>query len=416
MAWSSPNLVMWSFLISLPQLLAIHKFPSLTGNMSASLFKLQHLQYLDLSYNHFSGNQIPSFIANLSKLRHLNLTSTLLTGEIPPQLGNLSNLQILDPKYNHLSIKNFDWISHLSSLRYLDLKFTNLREARDWMQTVNKLPQLTTLGLRGCYLPDITPPSLSSVNSSTSLAVLVLAYNNLSVSIHQWLFNFSSSLIHLDLMGNHLKVSMPKAFGDLIALEYLDLSYNMPEGEIPMYVGNMTYLRHLDLDKNKLEGEIPKYIWNSCTLRTLSMVSNNIIGQLPIQFTPSSSSECADYPLEHVLLGNNRIMGSLPNLTMFPNLKTLSVAANQLNGSVPESIGQLKQLEILDISGNSLEGVISEAHFSKLSKLFQLDLSSNSVTWNISPNRVPPFQLYEIISLGSCKLSPQFPKWLQTHS
>lgn len=175
----------------------------------------------------------------------------------------------------------------------------------------------------------------------------------------------------------------------------------------------MTYLRHLDIDNNKLEGEIPKSIWNSCALRTLSMVSNNLSGQLPDQLIPSSPSKCADYPLEYVLLDNNRIARSLPNLTSFPNLKILSVAANQLNGSVPESIGQLKLLEMSDISGNSLEGVISEAHFSKFSKLLHLDSSSNSLTWNISPNWVPPFQLYKIL-LGSCKLGPQFPKWLQT--
>ncbi|KAL6289283.1 hypothetical protein ACE6H2_006793 [Prunus campanulata] len=73
----------------------------------------------------------------------------------------------------------------------------------------------------------------------------------------------------------------------------------------------------------------------------------------------------------------------------------------------------MSQLRNIDFSMNSLEGVVSETHFSKLSRLKYLDLSSNSLVLNFHSDWVPPFQLYYIV-LGSCKMGPHFPKWLQT--
>ena len=65
------------------------------------------------------------------------------------------------------------------------------------------------------------------------------------------------------------------------------------------------------------------------------------------------------------------------------------------------------------LQDNSLEGVISDTHFSKLTKLKSLYLSNNLLIFNFSSDWVPPFQLNEIY-LRFCQLGPRFPKWLQT--
>jgi hypothetical protein len=69
----------------------------------------------------------------------------------------------------------------------------------------------------------------------------------------------------------------------------------------------------------------------------------------------------------------------------------------------------------LYLSGNSFEGVVSESHFTNLSKLVSLDLSDNSLTVEVSDDWVAPFQLEEL-DLLSCNLNSRFPNWLQTQN
>ena len=91
----------------------------------------------------------------------------------------------------------------------------------------------------------------------------------------------------------------------------------------------------------------------------------------------------------------------------------LDFSSNLIARIVPKSVGQLSQLAKLDISNNSLQGVISEAHFSKLSKLTDLGLSFNQLHLNVSSSWIPPFKLKEIRH-RSFNLGPQFPEWLTT--
>ncbi|CAL2241783.1 unnamed protein product [Prunus armeniaca] len=279
------------------------QYLGLQGKISPKLIELQHLEYLDLSWNNFNGSQIPDFIGSLSNLRYLDLSYANFGGLIPYQLGNLRNLHHLDIRYQSdfpiqdddfpfmysgsIYAKNLYWLPNLSRLKYLDLTFVNLSDVVGWLEAVNMLPKLTNLTLRRCNLP---PPVISSVS----------------------LLNSSKSLVHVDLYNNSLNSSI-----------------------FQLLPGTHTNLVYLELSENKLSGRIP------------------------------------------------------------------------------ESIGQMSNLEYIGLRMNSFEGVISETHFSKLPKLWFLDLSSNSLVLNFSFDWVPPFQLRQI-RLGSCKMGPYFPKWLRT--
>ncbi|XP_031262534.1 receptor-like protein EIX2 [Pistacia vera] len=321
-----------------------------------------HVEGLDLSdYNNFGESPIPEFIGSLSKLSYLSLSYAQFAGPIPHQLGNLSSLQFLDLSGNDnlFSVGNLDWLSHLSSLRYLNLSVIDLSKSNGWFQVVKKLPFLTDLKLNGCNLPPISPSSPSDdVNSTTFLASLDLSHNNIGSAIYSWLFNISSNLVDLVLDSNHLQGLLPDAFGHMISLSRFSLKSNDLEGVIPKSLGSMSSLLTLDLSSNKF-------------------------------------------------------IGSVPEFTRFSPLKDLRLGENHLNGTITKSIGHMSELERLDLHGNSLQGVIYEDFFLNLTKLKDLDLSHNSLALEFSNDWVPPFHLSSAL-LASCKMGPHFPKWLRT--
>ncbi|KAI8030062.1 Receptor-like protein EIX2 [Camellia lanceoleosa] len=189
----------------------------LSGKISPSLFELQHLKYLDLNGNNFHDD--------ITKLR------------------NLSKLQYLNLGYNYdLKCENLVWLSHLSLLSHLDLSCVNLSKAVDWVQSINNLPLLQEVRLFACILPDITTHPSLPFNSSVSLFMLDLSYNDISSSICGWLFNFSSSLVDVDLSSNQLKGLIPDSFGGMISLTNLCLSFNHLEGGLPKSFANVSHI------------------------------------------------------------------------------------------------------------------------------------------------------------------------------
>ncbi|XVF03767.1 hypothetical protein REPUB_Repub05bG0021500 [Reevesia pubescens] len=324
---------------------------SLAGTISPSLLKLQHLNYLDLSRIDFNGSRIPEFIGSLKNLRYLDLSFGNFRGPIPSQLGNLSMLETLYLRVDIgsrnviFSPGNLEWLSHLSSLKNLDLSFANLSKASDWSKVVNQLPFLTKLVLSDCDLPSVSSSSLSLINSSTSLTVLYLSGNNLTSSaIYPWLFNVSSNLATLGLSRNQLKGPIPESFGNM------------------------------------------------------------------------NTSLCKAYLLEELRLADNQLKGSsvLNEIAKLSSLTELDLGYNLLNGTISQSIGQLSNLEVLRLAGNSFHNVvISEAHFANLTNLEWLDLSYTSLTLKFNSSWIPPVRKLSCLQLCSCKLRPRFPKWLR---
>nr|KYP56874.1 Brassinosteroid LRR receptor kinase [Cajanus cajan] len=117
-------------------------------------------------------------------------------------------------------------------------------------------------------------------------------------------------------------------------------------------------------------------------------------------------------------LANNKLNGEISS---FENsswcnqhiFQSLDLSSNQITGVLPKSIGLLSELEFLDLEGNYLEGEVNESHLSNFSKLEYLYLSGNSLSLKFVPSWVPPFQL-KYLGLRSCKSGPSFPSWLQT--
>ncbi|XP_009385814.3 receptor-like protein EIX1 isoform X1 [Musa acuminata AAA Group] len=326
--------------------------------MNSSLLALSHLKHLDLSVNDFRRIRIPEFIGSFKKLRYLNLSSTYFMGGIPARLGNLSSLYVLDlsDALDFTSLDNLDWLSHLTSLKNLDLSWLKLTGAPDWFSSVNMLPSLQVLSMSYVGL-DTIPASVVHVNFTSSLTVLDLSFNNFNSILPKWLGNISS-------------------------LTHLDLHYSGFYGVIPDTIGDLGSLTFLDLGGNQLEGIVPKSMVDLRRLKELHMPSNQLTGNLG---------------------------GWLEQMT---NLIILDLRSNLFNGSMPSSFGKFSNLTELNLAGNSVGGVLSEVHFENLTRLRLLDLYGNSITISIGQSWVPPFQL-RYVDLTKCQLGPQFPEWLQ---
>ncbi|KAK9937224.1 hypothetical protein M0R45_014028 [Rubus argutus] len=343
----------------------------LGGKLNPSLLGLKHLAYLDLSSNCFQ--EIPNFFGQLTSLRYLNLSrlsSSFLGGEIPSSLGNLSNLNYLDLSWNLLfGGKNLNWLSHLSSLKYLNLGSVDLSSTGvSWLQDVNMLPSLLELYLSRCQI------------------------QNLSLSLPS--INFTSLLV-LDMSGNEIKSSfIPKWIFNLTSLKKLDLSSNSFSGSFPDEFASLTSLEHLDLEEIGLHGQLPKFIGNLCKLKFLSLGANKFDG------------------------GIHEFLSGFSNCS-FKIMESLDLSHNDFNGAIPKSLGQLSQLVSLDLRGNSWEGTLTEAHFINLTSLESLLMTTNQpegIIFNFANYEwIPPFKLREI-EMDNCRVGPGFPVWLQSQT
>lgn len=389
-----------------------------TGAILDGLKSSKNLETLDLSGNQLDGKLIGTS-GNLSfadSLETLDLSSNQFRGVLPDLLHQLKNLKILHLSYNsfHGPVPTF----------------------------YGAFPNMMVLDLTDNLLTGSIPSSLGHL---LRLESLYLRFNQLSGPIPTSIGNMAHLKV-LDLRYNQLSGSIPTSIGNMAHLKVLDLSYNQLSDHIPTSIGNMSHLKVLDLRSNQLSGLIPTSIGNLSNLRSLYLGTNQLSGQIPMSLeklfhrpipaifktyldrgmeldlsvnalTGSiPSSLCRMSAVESLDLNSNQLSGFIPtSIGNMSNLKVLDLRSNRLSGQIPVSIGELLNLEYLFLSDNFMDGVVSEVHLAKLSKLQFLQLSNNSLTLKITPGWAPPFQL-ERIDLTDCYVGPQFPDWIRTQT
>jgi Leucine-rich repeat (LRR) protein len=218
-----------------------------------------------------------------------------------------------------------------------------------------------------------------------------LINNNLDGPIPDAIVNLSL-LFHLDLRNNSLTGTIPSAIGNL-ALTYLDLSQNNLEGSIPTGFGDLfDTLQYLHLNNNRLGGPIPPAIWDFTGLVRLALHNQDEPGG----FTGTIPSTIGNLlNLEFLNLAGNSLGGEiLSYIVDLEYLEEVYLYDNQFTGTIPTQIGNLAQLRDLLLGLNQFTGNIPP-ELGSLSNLERLRLHHNQFTGNL------PDELGNLGNLGA---------------
>eukprot|EP00537_Pseudo-nitzschia_pungens_P019621 CAMPEP_0172401438 /NCGR_PEP_ID=MMETSP1061-20121228/50254_1 /TAXON_ID=37318 /ORGANISM="Pseudo-nitzschia pungens, Strain cf. pungens" /LENGTH=361 /DNA_ID=CAMNT_0013135079 /DNA_START=102 /DNA_END=1187 /DNA_ORIENTATION=+ len=100
----------------------------------------------------------------------------------------------------------------------------------------------------------------------------------------------------------------------------------------------------------------------------------------------SATAEWLDayYPLEVINLQTNNLKGELyPEFYEFTNLKEVFLNNNNLTGAISNDIGNLKNMNILQLEFNSFEGPVPEEGLFKLDRIAGLSIRGNKLTGSL---------------------------------
>ncbi|KAG6444332.1 chaoptin [Manduca sexta] len=312
-----------------------------------SLAKLASCRLLDLSYNQLEKIfQIPISLGELNvahnnlkeiksntwptmnALLRLNLSSNMLGDMLGSDtFSSLLTLQSLDLSDNGFTNPPWEALSGLTSLQYLYMQDNNL-----------------------------TSLSKSAFGNLPTMFQLDLSRNQID-TVAQQSFTGLQQLLHLSLSGNNLKHIPNEAFKGLVALRKLDLSYNS-----------------LDKIDNKTHG-----LLDDCLSLEMVNLSHNNIGFLTKKMFPYSP--WIPYRLQEIDLSYNEIPVLTYDLTLgTKKIKKLYLAGNYINDVRNNVLGNITSLEVLDLSKNNLNSLISrtsEMPFHLPENLTEFYLSDN---------------------------------------
>ncbi|KAF7825737.1 receptor-like protein 12 [Senna tora] len=406
---------------------------------NSSLFHLFHLQRLNLSDNHFNYSQIPSTLAHLSRLTHLDLSNSEFSGEIPEEISQLSKLLTLNlccnyfPSYTQINLlqlkqQNFRSITqNLTNLEVLYLSYVNISSPIP--NTLTNLSSLKVLRLHGTGVYGDFPIGIFHL---PNLQILKVGSNQ---GLSGYLPASIGNLNALQVLGmDHCNFSgsIPSSLGNLSQLQYLELSRNKFHGEIPHSIFSLENLRFLYLCRNSWTGEIDlNMFWNlkSLTDLCLSDISFSLLAKtssvnasLPKNIRSLYLKYCniEEFPkllkdqdqLEILDLSYNKIHDTLPSwMWRKENLWALHISNNFLVGEISPLICNLKSLEFLDLSFNRLSGIMPPCLGVFSENLHTLNLANNKL-FGFIPQEFMKGNALQMIDFSHNNLQDQLPKAL----
>jgi len=331
-----------------------------------------------------------SFPRNINVLNNLNYLEINYSNEINNNIWNLNSLDSLIIKNTDL-YNNYIELKNLIELEKLCISYCNLNSFPEEVFFLNNLKDLDLSYNYFGYIP-------SEIGNLTNLIDLNLCESNLETIPSE--IGKLTNLTNLNLSANIINI-LPEEFKDLIKLKTLNLSYNQLS-EIPVYFSEFKNLETLNLANNQIK-ELPLEIGNLENLKVLDLSGNDSLNFKSVfeAFKNYKKEICISchsfYYKENTLLiiipnnvkvtkdinnlSNLRIINVSENINVdlqniFNHLKynkknifitntyndyEKTIAKNDTNNlyiiipkdvTFPKEIGDLKKLQLLDLTGS----------------------------------------------------------------
>nr|XP_051220980.1 receptor like protein 26-like [Lolium perenne] len=320
--------------------------------------------YLDYAHNSFTS-VLPNFTLYLNITLYLSMSNNSINGNILHPICK-SRLEVLDLSYNDFSGPITSCLLEMVGLRML-----NLRENH------------------------FEGPLPSSITNECTLQTI-------------------------DLHGNKIEGQLPRAFSNCNKLMVLDIGNNLIVDAFPSWLGELSNLYVLILRSNQFYGSIddvdgnhqPREYFSS--LQIVDLASNNFSGSLSSAWFgrlksmmakfnstgetlyPQKSSYYAEFYKGSIEMAYKGSFVTFQRI--LTTLTSIDFSSNRLEGTIPESVGQLVSLHILNMSHNAFTGKIP-AQLGGMTDLESLDLSCNQLSGGI------PQELVDLTFLGTLNLS-----------
>ncbi|XP_054811951.1 MDIS1-interacting receptor like kinase 2-like [Prosopis cineraria] len=224
-------------------------------------------------------------------------------------------------------------------------------------------------------------------NSSVNVIEINLAYTGLEGTLQNLNFSAFPNLLRLDLKTNNLVGSIPENIGVLSKLQYLDLSTNYLNGTLPISMANLTQVHELDVSRNNITGTLDPRLFPDGSdqpktgligIRNLLFQDTLLGGRIPDEIGNIRN-------LTVLALDGNSFHGPIPpSLGNCTHLSVLRMSGNQLSGMIPPSFGRLTNLSEVFLHINNLDGPLPQ-EFGNISSLTVLHLAENNFTGELPP-------------------------------
>ncbi|KAJ1275979.1 hypothetical protein BS78_05G178700 [Paspalum vaginatum] len=294
-----------------------------------------------------------------------------------------------------------DSLLSLDSLVHLDLSMNNITGPSSHIpEFLSSMANLRYLNLSGIPFSGRVHPHLGNLSKSQYLDLSDFGYSNMYSTDISWLAGLpmleylSMSMVNLSSI-----VDWPNVMNTIPSLKVLSLSSCslISANQSPPHV-NLTNLERLDLSINKFDHPMASsWFWNLTGLQYLNLAGTKLSGRVPDALGHMTSLQVIDFSF------NQNMDVMTVSLKKLCNLTVLDLTWCYFNGNVKELIEQMprcpsNKLQELNLGYNNISGIMP-SQMAHLTSLVVLDISENHLSGAIPPG------LGQLASLSTLYLS-----------